>query len=180
MEAAMSMNLMFLILTPPAVALGLLKYRSDYRRHGRTTVLGVILVLAAWFMPMCVVGYSLPWVFPPETTMQHVGWGIIVLSLVLCVIPLHQFRRGMWIGRNVGGLVTDGVYRYSRNPQFAATALMPFGYALTGWSVMVWVGVAAMWLTIHLTALVEEEHLEWTFGDEYRRYKEGTPRYLLV
>jgi protein-S-isoprenylcysteine O-methyltransferase Ste14 len=112
--------------------------------------------------------------------MQHVGWGIIVLSLVLCVIPLHRFRRGMWIGRNVSGLVTDGVYRYTRNPQYVAAALMPLGYAVTGWSIWAWVGVAVMWLTIHLTALVEEEHLERTFGDEYRRYKESTPRYLFV
>ncbi len=176
----MSTNVVFLLLTPPAVALGLYVYRRDYRRYGKTTVPGVILLLAGWFMPMCVVGYSLPWVFPPETTMQHVGWGIIVLSLVLCVIPLHRFKRGMWIGRNVDELVTDGVYRFSRNPQYVATTLMPFGYALTGWSVMAWVGVVLVWLTIHLTALVEEEHLERTFGDEYRRYKERTPRYLFV
>jgi protein-S-isoprenylcysteine O-methyltransferase Ste14 len=84
----------------------------------------------------------------------------------------------MWIGRNVGTLVTDGAYRFSRNPQYVAAALMPLGYALTGRSVMAWVGVASMWLTIHLTAVVEEEHLERTFGDEYRRYRERTPRYL--
>jgi protein-S-isoprenylcysteine O-methyltransferase Ste14 len=176
----MRMSLMFLLLSPPVVALGLLKYRSDYRKYGRTTVLGVLLLLVGWFVPMCVVGYAYRWVFPPETTMQHVGWGIIVLSLVLCVIPLHRFRRGMWIGRNVSGLVTDGVYRYTRNPQYVAAALMPLGYAVTGWSIWAWVGVAVMWLTIHLTALVEEEHLERTFGDEYRRYKESTPRYLFV
>jgi protein-S-isoprenylcysteine O-methyltransferase Ste14 len=174
----MPMSLVFLLLTPPAVTLALLKYRSDYRRHGKSTVLGVIIVFLGWLVPMCVVGYSLPWVFPPETTMQHVGWGIIVLSLALCLIPLHRFPRGMWTGRNVSGLVTDGVYRYTRNPQYVASALMPVGYALTGWSVMAWVGVVAVWLTIHFTALVEEEHLERKFGDEYRRYKESTPRYL--
>lgn len=176
----MSMSTIFVVLTAIVTPLGLYMYRRDYRRHGKTTALGVTFLLAGWFMPMCVLGYSLPWVFPPETTMQHVGWGIAVLALVLCVIPLHRFRRGMWIGRNVGGLVTDGVYRFSRNPQYVAWALFTAGYALTGWSPMAWVGVALMWLTIHLTVLVEEEHLERTFGDQYRRYKESTPRYLLV
>jgi protein-S-isoprenylcysteine O-methyltransferase Ste14 len=57
--------------------------------------------------------------------------------------------------------------------------LFPVGYALVGQRVMAFVGVALYVVVMHLTVLVEEEHLERCFGDEYRRYKERTPRYFL-
>ena len=75
-------------------------------------------------------------------------------------------------------LVTDGVYGWSRNPQYVAYTLFPVGYALTGVAVMAWVGVALYLVLVHLTVLVEEEHLERQFGDVYRVYKRETPRYF--
>jgi len=42
---------LMLLVAGPIIAIGLLKYRADFRRHGRTTPLGVVLLLTAWIMP---------------------------------------------------------------------------------------------------------------------------------
>jgi protein-S-isoprenylcysteine O-methyltransferase Ste14 len=169
----------FLILSPPVIAVGMLKYRSDYRRYGKTTVLGVILLLAAWFMPMCVLGYAIPLFATPRTPLQYLGYGLMVLGVGLCIVPMLHFSSRMVVGRDASRLVTTGVYRFSRNPQYVTYGLFVLGYAMTGRAVMAYVGVALYLVVAHLTALVEEEHLERVFGEEYRRYKARTPRYLL-
>ncbi len=170
---------LWLLLAGPVMAIGLLKYRADYRRHGRTTALGVVLLLAAWMMPHLILGYALP-MFPlPRSARQWTGYALMVVGLIGCLVPMRRFSTAMVVGRADPQLVTGGPYRWSRNPQYVAYTLFPVGYALTGIAVMAWVGVALYLVLVHLTVLIEEEHLERQFGEAYRAYKRTTPRYLL-
>jgi protein-S-isoprenylcysteine O-methyltransferase Ste14 len=176
----MRLSWIFLILTPPVALIGFLKYRSDYRRYGRTTVLSLTAILAAWLMPHCVVGFAIPLTLVPKTVLQEVGMGLMALGLVLTLLGMHRFGSSkMILGKDTSRLVTSGAYLISRNPQYTCYALFLLGYAMTGRSVMAYVGVALFWIVLHLTVVAEEEHLERVFGDEYRRFKKATPRYLL-
>lgn len=168
----------FLILSPPVIAAGILAYRRDYRRHGRTTALGFLLLMGAWLMPMCVLGFAIPFFAAPRTPLQYLGYGLMVLALTSSLIPLRRFSARMVAGRDTGRLVTAGVYRFCRNPQYVAFFPFVLGYAMTGYAGLAYVGAALYAIVVHLTVLVEEEHLERLFGDAYRRYKEQTPRYL--
>lgn len=77
------------------------------------------------------------------------------------------------------GLVTDGLYRYSRNPQyvasiagFAGVAIAHGGPAaalLCGFSILVYV----------LLPFTEEPWLARAYGDAYRDYKARVPRFLI-
>jgi protein-S-isoprenylcysteine O-methyltransferase Ste14 len=175
----MSPSLVLFVLSFPVIGVGLLKYRSDYRRYGHSTTLGVVAVLIAWVLPHCVLGYAVPMVLIPKTVQQVVGFALMALGLGLCVIAMSRFgSTKIVVGADVSRLETGGLYRFSRNPQYTGYALFPLGYALTGTSVMAYVGVGLIWVLIHFTALVEEEHLERTFGEEYREYQKRTRRYL--
>jgi protein-S-isoprenylcysteine O-methyltransferase Ste14 len=175
----MSTSALCLLLSGPVIAVGLLRYRADFRRLGRTTSLGVTALLAAWLMPHLVLGYALPLFQPPHTPRQWTGYVLMALGLVGCSLVLwRRFSAAMVFGRDASTLVTDGPYRWSRNPQYVTYALFPVGYALTGSAVMAWVGVALLLVVMHFTAVVEEEHLEQRFGDRYRTYRQATPRYL--
>ena len=176
----MDLSKIFLALAPAVIAIGVLKYRSDYRRFGRTTVLGVVLLLAAWVMPHMVLGYSMPMFPPPRTPVQWTGYGLMVLGVILSLVPLRRFSSRMFVGIDSKRLITSDIYRFSRNPQYTGYALFPLGYAMVGHNLVAYAGVALFVVLMHLTVLVEEEHLERTFGDEYRRYKEKTPRYFLL
>lgn len=75
-------------------------------------------------------------------------------------------------------LVTDGIYRWSRNPAFvgfdllyASISLMFFNLPLV--IVSVWAAVM-----LHLQILQEEEHMFKMFGTEYEHYRKHTLRYI--
>ena len=93
---------------------------------------------------------------------------------------MRRFSSRMVVGIDTKRLITSDIYRFSRNPQYTGYALFPIGYAMVGHNLVAYAGVALFVVLMHLTVLVEEEHLERTFGDEYRRYKEKTPRYFLL
>lgn len=75
-------------------------------------------------------------------------------------------------------LVTDGIYRFSRNPAFVGFDLTYLGCALTLCNgAMLAAGCIAM-LMMHLQILEEEKHLEKMFGTAYRDYRRTVRRYL--
>jgi protein-S-isoprenylcysteine O-methyltransferase Ste14 len=175
----MHLGILFLLLTPPVFAIGLTKYRADYRRYGHTTLLGVAAAFLAFLMPHLVLGYSFPMVLVPHTTIEIVGMSIMALGLLGCLWPLTHFSKGMWTGRQQPHLVKSGPYRYSRNPQYVTYFFFIAGYAVIGRTILAWVALALYWIVTHLLVLIEEEHLERRFGETYRRYRRTTPRYLL-
>ena len=174
----MGLGWLSLILSPPVVAVGLLKYRSDYRHHGHTTVLGFWAVCLAFLMPHLVLNYSFPMVWVPRTPFEQMAFGIMALGLLGCLWPLRHFSANMWTGRRQPPLVTSGPYRYSRNPQYVTYFLLLFGYAIMGRTLLAGIALVEYWIVVHLIVLIEEEHLERRFGDAYRDYKQRTPRYV--
>lgn len=81
-------------------------------------------------------------------------------------------------GTAAGPLVTRGIYRWSRNPQYVGCELIALGVALAGRSGAALVlafgaaGVFAYWVG------VEERALERRYGDAYRNYRARTPRWV--
>lgn len=76
------------------------------------------------------------------------------------------------------GLVTQGLYAYSRNPQYVASVLATVGLALTcnSWATL---GLAAGLFFIYLVfALNEEPWLRSGYGEAYDRYMRQVPRFL--
>lgn len=76
-------------------------------------------------------------------------------------------------------LVTDGVFRISRNPMYLGLVLL-----LIGWAV--WLGSASPWLVPPLFVTVitvvqiipEERALGQRFGDQYRTYQQRVARWV--
>jgi protein-S-isoprenylcysteine O-methyltransferase Ste14 len=76
-------------------------------------------------------------------------------------------------------LVTDGVFRISRNPMYLGLALLLIGCA-------VWLGTASAWIVPPVFVMVisdaqivpEEQALEELFGEEYRAYRQRVARWI--
>jgi protein-S-isoprenylcysteine O-methyltransferase Ste14 len=120
------------------------------------------------------------------------GWGItfrmsVVGCIVLCAIG-HVLR--VWAVGHAGHetrqvriavsrLATSGPFRYTRNPIYIGNLLIALGLALV--SRTAWVALAyppLLFLQYHFIIRYEEEYLEHRFGDEYRAFRERTPRYI--
>ncbi len=101
--------------------------------------------------------------------------GTIILSAGM--IGFRSLR--ISTGQDVSKLVTSGIYRWSRNPQFIGWVLMLSGISLAGRSGLALVLTGVFIIVIHLyTTRMEEPYLERLYGEEYRQYKLSTPRYI--
>ncbi len=81
--------------------------------------------------------------------------------------------------QNTTGIVTTGLYRFSRNPMYAGLLTILTGYA-------VWLGSLSpflllpvfYWLITEMQIKPEEKILKQKFGDEYLNYKNRVRRWL--
>jgi len=97
------------------------------------------------------------------------------LIIVLASMPILGQRS---FGQQVGKLHTEGIYRYTRNPQLVGSFLFLVGYSLLWphWLGAIWV---LLWLPISAWMVrAEEEHLRQVFGREYEAYCESVPRFF--
>lgn len=76
------------------------------------------------------------------------------------------------------GLVTNGLYRYSRNPQYVASILGFFGAALANGEAHAIALCALAILVYIIMPYTEEPWLQQAYGDVYLDYKRRTPRFL--
>lgn len=111
-----------------------------------------------------------------------------IIGFVLCVLGVVCFRlstsvmRSNWrVGLSADQqttLVTDGIYRISRNPAFLGFDLLYIGCALAYPNLINLFFPAAAIVLLHLQILQEEAFLTDTFGAAYTRYAQSVRRYL--
>lgn len=76
------------------------------------------------------------------------------------------------------GLVTGGLYAYSRNPQYVSSVLATFGLAVFAGS-WITLGLAAALFGLYLLfALNEERWLHASYGERFAQYIREVPRFL--
>lgn len=85
------------------------------------------------------------------------------------------------IGNTYGsdhGLVTNGLYKYSRNPQYVASIAGFLGLAIATGTWHLWVLAMVVTGVYVLLPFTEEPWLAKIYGRSYERYKRTTPRFL--
>lgn len=76
------------------------------------------------------------------------------------------------------GLVTAGIYQWSRNPQNAALIVFYMALAVVSDNLPTTILCAAMATAYHLMVLAEEPWLADSYGEAYRAYCKTVPRYF--
>jgi protein-S-isoprenylcysteine O-methyltransferase Ste14 len=113
---------------------------------------------------------------------QLFGGVLIIIGLVLLVVANGLFTRagtGVIPFRNVSALVTDGIYRYTRNPMYLGMLAVLLGCALT-------VGATTALFIPPIFAVIvefrfirpEEAMLRDIFPEDYPAYCERVRRWL--
>jgi len=83
--------------------------------------------------------------------------------------------------RNVSRLVTYGPFAWMRNPLYFGNFFIWTGFSvIAGLTWFVPIAIAVFLLEYTPIVRYEEAVLEGTFGDEYVRYKQRTPRWLPI
>ena len=131
--------------------------------------------LAASLAVGLLLEYFLPSPFLPKGVQYAVGFALIAISFAIVPFVLIRFRRARTpfdATRPTTVLVTDGVFRYSRNPGYLSMVMLYAGIAIvldSAWLVALLVPLVAV---LQLGVIRPEEvYLERKFGEEYVRYK---------
>jgi protein-S-isoprenylcysteine O-methyltransferase Ste14 len=109
---------------------------------------------------------------------RAVGGGVALLALGLLTKSATDLGEAETEGR-VGELRTDGLYRYTRNPQNVAYLLLFWAITVASASMLVGAlaGVFTVWLVVQ--SLVEEPWLREQY-DGYEAYADAVPRFVGV
>jgi len=126
--------------------------------------------------------YPVAWPGLDDAAARAVGIGLGLAGLVLfawAAITLRRRETTILPNKGADHLVTDGPFRFRRNPIYLADVLILFGLAeLTK---NLWLAIFAVLFAVLVTWLAiipEERHLEAKFGDAYRDYKAKTRRWI--
>lgn len=137
-------------------------------------VLGLLVMVALRFCAPLAMVPPAPWSWP--------GWALALAGLAITLTGAGLFRR---LGTNIktfndpGVLVTDGPFRFSRNPMYLGFFLLLAGVALGLGAASPWVVPAAFWLLADRWYIpFEERAMRRTFGEAYETYGRRVRRWV--
>jgi protein-S-isoprenylcysteine O-methyltransferase Ste14 len=126
--------------------------------------------------------YPLDWPGTDDLAARIIGYGLGVAGLALVAWGLLTLRTaGTAVRPDQGAerLVTEGPFRFRRNPIYMGDVLILLGLAQLTYNV--WFAILApvfALAVLKLAILPEERHLEDRFGQAYLDYKERTRRWF--
>ena len=166
---------------------GILLFRS--RERAQLVRDGLALVLFALLLAQALVAAFAPESLPlaqadrRATAPLRLAAGTVLLfgGLILLVAAQLQLGASWRIGIDDAarsGLVTDGLYRLSRNPIFLALLVLLAGYMLLVPTFLSAAMLAGAYIGTRLQIAAEEGYLLRTYGEEYRAYARRVGRLL--
>ena len=124
--------------------------------------------------------YRIP--FLPRQLSRTLGWPLVIGGLMVGLLGSREMRRAetnMDPYKPTTAIVTEGPYRFTRNPLYLSMILIYGGIAALANALS---SVLLLPIVQHLMRRGvierEERYLERKFGDEYLQYKARTPRWI--
>lgn len=109
----------------------------------------------------------------PDYPLPDAAWYCLCISLCIvgCTIMIAADAQKYFTLRVQPGLITDGMFRYIRHPNYLGEMLVYGSFALMVWHWLPWLVLAFVWICVFAVNMVMKEaslsrHLGW---DEYRR-----------
>ncbi len=147
---------------------------------------GIIAPPPLIYLASLALGLILEWIRPTRLFARplavSLGTLLVLVGAAGVAWGIRAIRRG---GTPVDpykpttAIVSDGPYRFSRNPLYAATTMIYVGLAVainTLWPLFL---LPALIAILHVGVIAREErYLEQKFGEDYLRYKRSVRRWL--
>lgn len=137
---------------------------------------------------LCMIGSRLLLPVSPVLAPSQMNTGYLLGVLALAIglwFAIQGSRLFAKVGTNIipftpaSTLVTQGVFRFSRNPMYSGMVLALVGVALLtnqSWS---WLWVVLFTLGIRYRFIAREEvQMQATFGDDFCRYRQRVRRWV--
>jgi protein-S-isoprenylcysteine O-methyltransferase Ste14 len=147
---------------------------------------GAVRPPIAWALTV-VIGLALDWLhplpfLPAAVPVAWVGGLVFLAGLALLICAATTFRRAgtqIQTTEPTTKIVTEGPYRYSRNPIYIGMLLGLVGLAIGFDSLWLLILLVPFFIVIRYGVVAREEaYLERKFGDVYLAYKSHVGRWL--
>ena len=148
---------------------------------------GIRVIPPVVMLVALAAGFILDWVWPtkvglPDLLRWVFGAALIVAPFLIMPSVLNSFRRSgshYDVRKIPRGLVTDGPFRYSRNPGYALGIAFCAGVGLIANNPWVFLTIVPAMAIIHYSVVLrEEEVLENQFGQDYLDYRRRVRRWI--
>ncbi len=138
-------------------------------------VVFIYVFKSAWYQ------YLLPFWYLENSYLQYIGWGLLMLSLVLVWIAQSHMANSWRIGideENKTELVTSGLFSISRNPIFLGIMIANLGLLLIIPNAFTLLIISLSIISINTQIRLEEEFLKNSHGQEYEAYLNKVRRWF--
>lgn len=125
--------------------------------------------------------YLLPFWYLEHDYLKYIGWGLLVLSLILVWVAQSQMANSWRIGideKNKTELVTTGLFSFSRNPIFLGVMIANIGLLLIIPNAFTLLIVSLSTVSINTQIRLEEDFLEKWHGTAYTDYCKNVRRWF--
>ncbi|MBQ7066095.1 MAG: isoprenylcysteine carboxylmethyltransferase family protein [Lachnospiraceae bacterium] len=116
----------------------------------------------------------------PLVELRMIGILVGVMAVVFFALATLTMKANWRVGipEEKTSLVTEGIYKWSRNPAFVGFDLLYVSMCLMFFNIPLL--LVSIWAAVmlHLQILQEEVHMQNMFGEEYKQYKQQTFRYF--
>jgi len=143
-----------------------------------------IAYLLQWLQPIQIIAdiafiedIDLDW-------LSLLGLVITTAGLSLCVSGCHALKSRGGVVNPLPlpkMLVTDGVFRWTRNPGYLGILIALLGVALIFAFDWLLILIVPTWVILNVVVVRHEEaYLQRKFGDAYQEYRKRVPRYFFI
>ena len=142
------------------------------------------IVWAACATMMLIVTRAFPAAVIGIPDRRIIALVIFIFAILIAALAVGQFTFKKTTvdptrPQNASALVTNGVYRISRNPMYLALLLIlvAVGIRLDNWAALTLLPLFPLWIT-RFQIIPEERRLASRFGEELENYRKRTRRWI--
>ena len=149
---------------------------------GIISIIELIVVSIYAFIPS-LHKYLLPFWYLENVSLQYIGWGLLILSLLMVWLAQSNMRESWRIGideENKTELITSGFFAFSRNPIFLGIMIANVGLFLVLPNAFTLLIVALSTTSINTQIRLEEAFLTEEHGEQYTSYRSKVNRWLTL
>ncbi len=139
------------------------------------------IILLIYLFSIDVYRWLVPIQYLEENYFDYCGIGLMVLGFIICLAAQYNMRTSWRIGIELNTeikLVTEGIFRYSRNPFFLGTFLSYVGFFVILPNILSFVVGTVYYFLIQIQVRFEEENLVNTLGKPYKKYLGEVRRWI--